>query len=111
MSPALAPTASRRGRLAAILVASLVPGAIDVAHGLARGGRIEPSYLAFTTAGVLVKLVVLTATFDVCLRRRMTSGACFGVSAAVAVGLGVIEGFAAWGPAIALDLPLVEPAH
>ncbi len=84
----------RRWRIAAILVASLVPGAIDASHTLASGGRVEPAYLAFTTLGVIVLLAALTATFDLAMRRRMTSVRGFALSAAVAVGLGVAESLA-----------------
>jgi hypothetical protein len=100
-----------RARLAAILVGSLVPGAIDASHALARGEPVEPSSFGFTTAGTLATLVALTVTFDFCMRRRIASVLSFVLSAAVAMGMGVALGFLGWALASAFDFPLVSPPH
>jgi hypothetical protein len=105
-----APRASRR-RIAAIAIACVVPGTLDAMHALALGARPEPSSLVFTALGMLGLLAALTATFDRGVRRRMTNAQCFALAAAIAIGLGVAEGFAGWALASTLGLDLVLPAH
>jgi len=102
---------AKRRRLASILVACVVPAAWDATHAVSLGSRPEPSYLVFTTLGVLGLLAALTVVFDRSVARRMTNARCVALTASVAVGLGVVEGFAGWALAAALDLPLVLPAH
>jgi len=106
-----APAPTGRRRWLAILIACLAPGAFDAMHALSMGGRIEPWYVAYTALGMLGLLAALTAVFDAGLRRRMTNARCFGLSAVVAIGLGIAEGFAGWALSGGLDLPIVLPAH
>lgn len=98
-------------RIAAIFAASCVPAAIELDHGLGREGAIDWSYLAFMTIGALVLLAALTVAFDRAWRRRATNARVFAIMAAVAVAVGVAEGFASWAISSATDLPLVMPFH
>jgi two-component sensor histidine kinase len=93
------PTPSAWPRRVAIGVASLVPATIDLSHDLAKGAHVIPATVAFTVADVLVTLIVLTAAFDACCRRRLASGPTFGV----VVGLGALLSLAQLGVVIAVQ--------
>jgi two-component sensor histidine kinase len=87
------PTPSAWSRRVAIVVASFVPSTIDVAHDLAKGAPVLFTPVAYYVAVMLVTLVVLTAAFDACRRRRLASGPTFGAVA----GLGALLGLAQLG--------------
>jgi signal transduction histidine kinase len=111
MLAAVSDPRARRWRVLALLAASLVPAAMDLLRQLARNLRPDLRALAASTLGVLVLLGVLTAVFDLAMRRRVTAGRCFAVCAAVAVGVGVAESFAALGLDEVLGLGWIEPWH
>src|SRR5258708_1381536 len=96
-------------RLRAILVAAFVPAVIGATHDLALGNRIEISYSIFLTAGVLLLLLALTATFDFCMRRGVGNARCFLLSTGVAVTVAVGESFTGWGIERVFGVPLVAP--
>lgn len=90
--PPLAPRElARWPRWAAIAIAAAVPAAIDTGHDLARGERITASCAGFAFAGVLLALVALTATFDLCQRRRLGWSSCFALVAGVAIVAALAE--------------------
>ena len=105
------PAVSTRWRVLALLTASLVPGAMDVLRTLAQSGQVELRSVVATTVGVLLLLGVLTATFDLAMRRRMAAARCFALCAAVAIGLGVAESFGARWIDAAFGLGWIEPGH
>jgi LytS/YehU family sensor histidine kinase len=84
---------------------------MDLLHQLARNTRVDIRAAAATTLGVLVLLGVLTAVFDLAMRRRVTAGRCFALCATVAVGAGVAESYAAWALDGVLGLGWIEPWH
>src|ERR1700722_4705247 len=102
---------TRRGRVLAVLAASLVPGAMDLTRKVAQGANIELGAMGFSTIEVLLLLAVLTATFDFATSRRVTAGWCFAVTSSVAICVCVAESFGAWLVAAVFGLPVMELAH
>src|SRR5215831_5756393 len=86
---AMIAAASDRGRRsrrrAAMLIASCVPGPIWTWHVLASGGRFLPAYVVFLTASTLAELLVLTATLDLAMSRRLGNARSFLITGAVAI--------------------------
>jgi signal transduction histidine kinase len=107
----LSDSGTRRWRVAAILVTSLAPAAMELTRALAHGSRPDVRGVLATTAGVLVLLAALTAAFELALKRRLTAARCFAVTCIVAVAVGATEGLAALGLSVGFGLPLIEPAH
>jgi signal transduction histidine kinase len=106
-----APEGLSRWRLAAIVAASLVPGAMDVTRSLGHGMAVDLRAALVTTTGVLVLLLALLATFDLATRRRVTGARCFALTGAVAIGVSIAELLVGSALSDALGLGLVEPAH
>ena len=98
-------------RVQALLIASLVPSAIDAARELARGNRLEPADVGFSVIGTLFLLVLLTTAFDVSMKRKLESARIFALLIAIAVVLGAVEGLVALAIATKFGLPIVSPAH
>jgi len=67
--------------------------------------------VAATTFGVLLLLAVLTATFDLAMRRRMAAARCFALCAAVAIAFSVAESFGARWIDAALGTGWIPPGH
>ena len=95
-------------RHAAMIAAACVAGAVEAVHGLAWAGHVAWWPTAFMVAGTFVELEVLTAMF---VRARRTPARAFALSIAIAIGLGVVGSFAAWGLQLATGLPLLGNAH
>jgi len=104
-------TGARRWRAAAVLVASLVPAALDLTRTLGHGAPPDVRSLVATTVGVLVLLSVLSMTFELTLRRGLTAAKCLAVTAVAAIVASVIESLVALGLTVGLGLPLFEGPH
>ena len=102
---------AKRWPVLAILAASLVPGVMDVLRTIAQDGRVDLHSVAGNTLGVLFLLAVLTATFDLATRRRVTAARCFALCAAVAIGFAVAESFGARWLDEALGTGWIPPGH
>lgn len=102
---------SRRWRIFALLVASLVPAAMELTRKMAQGASVELGSLVFSTIEVLLLLAVLTVTFDFATSRRLSAVRTFALTSGVALGVCVAESFAAWWLAAAFEWPVMDPAH
>ncbi|HEX8796033.1 MAG TPA: histidine kinase [Polyangiaceae bacterium] len=102
---------ARRWRMAAILLASLVPAALELPRALGHGSRPDVPGMLATTAGGLVLLATLSVAFELALKHRLTAARCFAVTCVVAIAVGITESLVALGLSAGFGLPLFEPAH
>ena len=102
---------ARRWRVVALVAASLVPAAMDALRTLAQDERVDLRAVVTTTLGVLALLAVLTVTFDVAMRRRVSATGCVAICAAVAIGFSLAESFGARGLDAMFGLGWIAPAH
>ena len=84
---------------------------MDVSRSLAQDGHVDLRSVAATTLGVLLLLAVLTATFDLAMRRRVTAARCFVLCAVVAMGFAIAESFGARWIDAALGLDWIPTGH
>ena len=103
------PRGSRRWT--AVLVASVLAAAFEALHDFAHDGKISVACAAFTLVAVLLELAALTATFEQGLRRRLGGAGAFGLTAAVASSVGVVESLVAWAIQEGSGLELLGSGH
>jgi hypothetical protein len=104
-------SSAHRARILALGAASLVPGAIDVTRSVGQGQPLDLASVALTSVSVLVLLASLAATFDHAMKRQMTVGRTFLLTAGVAIGASIAESFTAAAIAGAFGLEVVPPPH